>query len=117
MGERALRSAYWPFLRLKFFLMTEPHATTLLDLLRAHLEEDIARAARAIEAFGLGRDITSEYADELKRSRAHKEYKAALAFVALIFDSDPDFHPAHPGFGIEHGVIAFIAGAAREFAP
>src|SRR6516165_859451 len=38
------------FPRLKFFLVTEPHATTLLDLLRAHLDEDIARAARVIEA-------------------------------------------------------------------
>ena len=54
------------FPRLKFFLVTEPHATTLLDILRAHLDEDIARAARVIEALQPGRDMTSEQADELK---------------------------------------------------
>jgi hypothetical protein len=54
------------FPRLKFFLVTEPHATTLLDILRAHLDEDIARAARVIEALQPGRDMTSEHADELK---------------------------------------------------
>ena len=54
------------FPRLKFFLVTEPHATTLLDILRAHLDEDIARAARVIEALQPGRDMTSEHAEELK---------------------------------------------------
>ena len=54
------------FPRLKFFLVTEPHATTLLDILRAHLDEDIARAARVIESLQPGRDMTSEHADELK---------------------------------------------------
>ena len=59
------------FPRLRFFLVTEPHTGTLLDLLRAHLDEDIARAARVIEAFGLGRDMLSEHADELKNVLAH----------------------------------------------
>ena len=54
------------FPRLKFFLVTEPHATTLLDTLRAHLDDDIARAARVIEALQPGRAMTSEQADELK---------------------------------------------------
>jgi hypothetical protein len=54
------------FPRLKFFLVTEPHATTLLDALRAHLDEDIARADRVIEALQPGRAMTSEQADELK---------------------------------------------------
>jgi hypothetical protein len=59
------------FPRLRFFLVTEPHTTTLLDLIRAHVDEDIARAARVIEAFGLGRDMLSEQADELKIVLAH----------------------------------------------
>ena len=58
------------FPRLRFFLMTEPHTTTLLDLIRAHLDEDIARATRAIEAFGLGPDMPSEHAD-VKTVLAH----------------------------------------------
>jgi hypothetical protein len=59
------------FPRLRFFLVTEPHTTTLLDLLRAHMDEDIARAARVMEAFGLGRDMLAEQADELKSVLAH----------------------------------------------
>jgi hypothetical protein len=59
------------FPRLRFFLVTEPHTTTLLDLIRTHLDEDIARAARVVEAFGLGRDMLSERADELKTVLAH----------------------------------------------
>jgi hypothetical protein len=66
VGDQVRRSACWPSRGSKFFLVTEPHATTLLDILRAHLDEDIARAARVIEALQPGRDMTSEHADELK---------------------------------------------------
>ena len=59
------------FPRVRFFLVTEPHATTLLDLLRTHLDEDIARAARALEALESGRDMLSERTDELKSVLAH----------------------------------------------
>jgi hypothetical protein len=42
-----------------------------MDLIRTHLDEHIARAARVMEAFGLGRDMLSERADELKTVLAH----------------------------------------------
>ena len=70
-GPTGAEVRLWAFPRLRFFLVTEPHTTTLLELLRAHLDEDIARAARVIEAFGLGRDMLSEHADELKNVLAH----------------------------------------------
>ena len=65
------------FPRLRFFLVTETHTTTLLELLRAHLDEDIARAARALEALEPGHEMLSEQADELKRVLAHVKKTAA----------------------------------------
>jgi hypothetical protein len=75
-GPTGAEVRLWAFPRLRFFLVTEPHTTTLLDLVRTHLDEDIARAARAIEAFGPGRDMPSEHEDvktvlaHLKKTRA-----------------------------------------------
>ena len=50
-------------------------------------------------------------------SRGRREKTLELVLDQLVFDSEPDFHPTHPGFGIERCVITFIAGAAGEFAP
>jgi hypothetical protein len=69
-GRTGAEIRLWAFPRLRFFLVTEPHTTTLLDLVRAHLDEDIARAARAIEAFGVGREMPSEHED-VKTVLAH----------------------------------------------
>jgi hypothetical protein len=69
-GRTGAEVRLWAFPRLRFFLLTEPHTTTLLDVIRAHLDEDIARAARAIEAFGMGREMPSEHED-VKTVLAH----------------------------------------------